>query len=162
MKATRFARQTLATVFSLVFASCTTSHQALNKNPASVSTSALCRSLTSTKDVAFQQSLYVELTRRSVSPSQCVEMVTKQNQAIVAGLAVAALGAAVAVCANNDCGGGGGYTPNYDRGADWDQFYNQYGQLVWACREIGTGQFTYEYNCSGKIQSDWRWPSKYG
>ncbi|MGH6859646.1 MAG: hypothetical protein ACRECY_05275 [Phyllobacterium sp.] len=37
-------------------------------------------------------------------------------------------------------------------------FYNQYGQLVWACRDIATGQFSYEYTCSGKAKPDYRWP----
>jgi hypothetical protein len=92
---------------------------------------------------------------------RCASMVREQNQAIAAGVALAAVGAAVAICANNNCGGGGYTAPTYYQGSDWDAFYNQYGQVVWACREIGNGRFTYDYRCAGKPQTDWRWPSKY-
>lgn len=147
-------------ILALSLASCTTSQEALNKNPKTVSTSALCRSLATTNDAGFRQSLYAELSRRSVTYDQCAEMVRRQNNAIAAGVAIAAIGAAVAICANNDCGGGGGYSRPRYQGADWDEFY-RYGQLVWACREVATGQFTYESYCYGKPQTDWRWPSKY-
>ncbi|CAN7527685.1 MULTISPECIES: hypothetical protein [unclassified Aminobacter] len=151
----------VAALLALSLAACTTSQQALSKNPKAVSTSALCRSFVTTNDAQFKQALYVELSSRSVSALQCVDMVNNQNNAIAAGVAIAAVGAAVAVCANNDCGGGGGYRPSYYQGADWDAFYNAYGQIVWACREIASGRFTYDTNCYGKAQTDWRWPSKY-
>lgn len=150
-----------AAVLALASASCTTSQQALSKNPSAVSASALCRTLASTKDARFQQDLYAELTRRSMTVSQCADMIRKQNQAIAAGIAIVAVGAAVAVCANNDCGEGGYSRPNYYQGADWDEFYNPYPQLVWACRSISTGQFVDYSNCYGKAQTDWRWPAKY-
>ncbi|KQZ80898.1 hypothetical protein ASD64_11440 [Mesorhizobium sp. Root157] len=151
----------VATAFlALSLASCTTSREALNKDPKAITTSALCRSFFSTNDQQFKVDILVELSRRSVSAEQCATMVKQQNQAIAAGVAIAAVGAAVAICANNNCGGGG-YTPNYYQGADWDAFYNQYGQIVWACRAIATGQFTYASNCYGKAQTDWRWPGKY-
>ncbi|MCA0005092.1 hypothetical protein [Mesorhizobium sp. B264B1A] len=117
--------------------------------------------MASTKDARFQQDLYAELTRRSMTVSQCADMIRKQNQAIAAGIAIVAVGAAVAVCANNDCGEGGYSRPNYYQGADWDEFYNPYPQLVWACRSISTGQFVDYSNCYGKAQTDWRWPAKY-
>ncbi|RUY28881.1 MULTISPECIES: hypothetical protein [unclassified Mesorhizobium] len=88
-------------------------------------------------------------------------MIRKQNQAIAAGIAIAAVGAAVAVCSNNDCGGGGYVRPNYYQGADWDEFYNPYPQLVWACRDIATGRFVDYSSCYGKAQVDWRWPAKF-
>jgi hypothetical protein len=150
-----------AVVLALASASCTTSQQALSKNPSGVSTSALCRSLASAKDAKFQTDLYAELTRRSVTLDQCVEMIRKQNQAIAAGVAIAVVGTAVAVCANNNCGGGGYSRPNYYQGADWDAFYNQYGQVVWACREIASGRFVDYGYCYGKAQTDLRWPAKY-
>ncbi|WP_395447949.1 hypothetical protein ACHMW7_24065 [Aminobacter sp. UC22_36] len=56
-------------------------------------------------DGQFKQALYVELLSRSVSALQFTEMVNSQNNRIAAGVAIAALGAAVAVRANNDCGG---------------------------------------------------------
>ncbi|MER9301067.1 hypothetical protein NKI38_32120 [Mesorhizobium sp. M0621] len=150
-----------AVALAFVSASCTTSQQALTKNPNAVSASALCRTLASTKDGKFQQDLYAELVRRSMTIDQCTDMIRKQNQAIAAGIAIAAIGAAVAVCSNNDCGGGGYARPNYYEGADWDEFYDPYPQLVWACRNIATGQFVDYSNCYGKAQTDWRWPAKY-
>lgn len=159
--ARRRAAVSAAVVLALANASCTTSQQALSKNPSAVSTSALCRSYPSTRDERFRDALYTELARRSVDARQCAEMVRKQNQAIAVGVAIAAVGAAVAVCSNNNCGGGGYSRPNYYQGADWDAFYNQYGQVVWACREIATGRFVDYGYCYGKAQTDWRWPAKY-
>ena len=75
------------------------------------------------------------------------------------GTAFAVLGAVaiVAAAAGGGGGGGGGYV---ESGSDWDQFYNQYGQLVWACRDIQSGRFTEKSNCAGKLQVDNRWPGK--
>lgn len=74
----------------------------------------------------------------------------------VVGAAVIVVGAAAA--GKNSAGGG---SNSYaESGADWDAFYNQYGQLVWACRDIRTGRFTEAANCAGKAQTDSRWPSK--
>lgn len=142
----------------LVLSGCTTSREALKKNPKAVSTSQLCRSLAGATDQEFRLDILTELGRRSVTVDQCAEMVRKQNQAIAATAAIVAVGAAVAVCANNNCGSGGYSTY---QGADWDAFYNQYGQVVWACREISSGRFTYNSNCYGKPMSDWRWPGPY-
>ncbi|MER9232900.1 BRCT domain-containing protein [Mesorhizobium sp. M0622] len=112
MEIGRRAAASAAVVFALASASCTTSQEALNKNPQAVSTSALCRSYASTSDQSFRDNLYTELARRSVTPQQCADMIRKQNQAIAAGVAIAAVGAAIAVCSNNNCGGGYG-RPNY-------------------------------------------------
>jgi hypothetical protein len=35
---------------------------------------------------------------------------------------------------------------------------NQYGQPIWVCRGIETGQFADQYHCANKIQNDARWP----
>lgn len=43
---------------------------------------------------------------------------------------------------------------------DWDQYYDDRWQLVWACRGVQTGQFVEPSRCVGKVQLDWRWPSK--
>lgn len=161
MEIGRRAAASAAAIFALASASCTTSQEALNKNPQAVSTFALCRSYATASNQGFRDDLYTELARRSVTPQQCADMIRKQNQAIAAGVAIAAVGAAIAVCSNNNCAGGGYVRPNYHQGADWDEFYNQYGQLVWACRDISSGQFVDYGNCYGKAQTDWRWPAKY-
>lgn len=154
-------RAVLLAAISTSLSACTTSQEALHKNPKAVSKAALCRSYVTTNDHQFRQQLHDEMLRRSISATECSDIVKKQNQAIAVGVALAAVGAAVAVCANNNCGGGGYSGRTYNGEADWDQFYNAYGQLVWACREVASGRFTYEYNCYGKAQTDWRWPSKY-
>jgi len=71
--------------------------------------------------------------------------------------AVTVLGVVAVAAAAAKGGGGGGYA---ESGSDWDQFYNQYGQLVWACRDIQSGRFTEKSNCAGKLQVDNRWPGK--
>lgn len=79
------------------------------------------------QDPVFQQDLLRELTRRGVNAYDCPQMVQNQDAAAAALVAVALVGTAVAVCANNNCGGG--YTPParrypgncysyYDRAAD--------------------------------------------
>lgn len=57
-------------------------------------------------------------------------------------------------------GGGGGYAAPTDYDWDWDQYYNQYYQLVWMCRGVQTTQFADAWRCSGKPQTDLRWPNK--
>jgi hypothetical protein len=148
-----------AIVVALSATGCTTSQTAFLKNPDAIDTTSLCRTLNTSTDPVFRQQIVGELSSRSVTLAECARRVQNQNQAIAVGVAIAAVGVAAAVCANNDCGGG--YTgAGYYQGADWDQFYGQYGQLVWACREIGSGRFTYDYECAGKPQTDFRWPSK--
>lgn len=48
----------------------------------------------------------------------------------------------------------------YDAEWDWDQLYDQRYNLVWACRGVQTGEFADPMRCSGKFQSDGRWPGK--
>jgi hypothetical protein len=53
------------------------------------------------------------------------------------------------------------YLENFkDRQWDWDQFYDRYGNLVWMCRGVQTGQFAEDDKCDGKYQTDRRWPRK--
>lgn len=42
----------------------------------------------------------------------------------------------------------------------WDEFYNEYRQLVWACRGKQTGQFAPEEKCMFKMRIDNTWPEK--
>lgn len=143
-----------------ICAGCTTSSESFYKDKTKGDKTSICRAYLKTQSATFRQDLEVELTRRNIYPGDCLGYVKAQNAAIVAGVAIALVGAAAIACANSSsgCRGGGG---GYSTGSDWDQFYNQYGQLVWACRDIGTGRFTYEYACSGLPQTDYRWPAKY-
>jgi len=135
---------------------CSTTSETFYKNPKKVGDTSLCRTYLETKDYDFKRDIRRELSSRAILASSCAQRVRKQNNQIAAGVAVAAVGAAVIYCTRGgrSCGGGGSY------GADWDQFYNDRYQLVWACREIQTGRFTEVENCSNKYQTDNRWPSK--
>jgi hypothetical protein len=143
-------------IVPLALNACTTTPQAVAVNPTKIGKSALCRSFVTTQDEAFRQLLFSELSSRSITPMQCGDMVMKENQALAAAAVIAVGVTAVAVCANNSCGGGGYVPPkSYNRyGAEWDMFYNQYGQQVWACRDTSNGQFTYDYRCAGSAKYD--------
>ncbi len=152
-------RKTAAVIASVALASgCTTSSKEFYKNPSKPESMSLCRTYLQTNDGTYKSDVASELARRRVDVRQCKPAVDQENAKIAAGIIVAAAVVGVAAaCANNGgCGGGGGYS----NATDWDQFYNQYGQLVWACREIYTGRFTYESNCYGQPMNDLRWPSK--
>ena len=72
--------------------------------------------------------------------------------------AAALVGAAAYAAARNSGGGAPLAASDYDW--DWDAFYNQYGQLVWACRGVQTTQFAEQWHGAGKAQTDYRWPNK--
>jgi len=142
---------------------CTTSSESFYKDKSKGDKTSLCRAYMKASNETFRQDLGNELARRGVFPTECQTIVQRQNTAIAAGVALAVVGAVAVACANSNCGGGGYSKPNAysgGDGADWDEFYDQYGQLVWACRDIGTGQFTYKSECYGLAQTDFRWPSK--
>ncbi|WP_333631695.1 hypothetical protein [Agrobacterium cavarae] len=114
-------------VLSCLLAACTTSREAFKANPKSIDKPTLCRTFLQSQDPPFQQDILKELNRRGVQAYDCPQMVQNQDQAAAALVAVALVGTAVAVCANNNCGGGG-YPPYrrypgncysyYDRAAD--------------------------------------------
>lgn len=57
-----------------------------------------------------------ELNRRGIQAYDCPQMVQNQDAAAAAIVAVALVGTAVAVCANNNCGGGYAPPPRAYRG----------------------------------------------
>jgi hypothetical protein len=75
------------------------------------------------------------------------------------GLAVLAIAGAAYYGAKGNAGATA-RMPVTDYDWDWDQFYNQYGQLVWACRGVQTAQFAELSHCAYKVQTDLRWPGK--
>ncbi|WP_132664680.1 hypothetical protein [Rhizobium sp. PP-CC-3G-465] len=88
----------------LALAGCTTVSQAeFAKNPKAVRQASLCRTFLESGDQHFRQGISRELTRRGLNPYNCPAMVQRQNQAAAAIVAVALVGTAVAVCANNNC-----------------------------------------------------------
>lgn len=152
----------LALIGALAVSGCTTTKEDFQKNPGAQSNASLCRAYLKASDPDFFVGITRELAGRGIHPSQCKSIVERQNTAIAAA---AIVGVAVAACASSsDCRGGfsgsGGYGGYGYSDVAWDQFYNEYYQLTWRCREIATGRFTYDYRCAGKVKSDYRWPSK--
>jgi hypothetical protein len=123
------------------------------------------RSREAQSNAQFRNDVIRDLQARGVTPQRCDELIRQQKAAIAAALAV---GAAAAIIASEGGGGSSGssttagsYAAQQDYDWDWDQFYNQYGQLVWACRGVQTGQFAEFENCRLDAKIDSRWPGPY-
>jgi hypothetical protein len=119
-------RALVALAISCALCGCTTSREAFHANPKSIDKPTLCRTYLESPDPVFQLEVLGELSKRGVQAFDCPRMVQQQDQVAAALVAVALVGTAVAVCANNNCGGGG-YAPRrypgncysyYDRAAD--------------------------------------------
>ncbi|MCZ4093396.1 hypothetical protein [Sinorhizobium psoraleae] len=122
-------RLSIAAAMTFAVASCTTTPADFRKNPKAVSKAALCRTYLDTYDDPFRQEIALELGRRGITPYECPAMVQKQNQAIAATVAIAAIGTAVAVCANHNCGGGS-YYPSYPRYRPYQEIANMTGSVM--------------------------------
>ncbi len=150
-------------------AGCAVSPRQFAQERSTLPTVDVCRafeSATKARDVDFISATSNELSARGVSSFDCRDMVAKENSrtgGVLLGIAAAALLVAAA-SAGGGVGGAGtagsSYTSSTDYSWAWDQYYNQYGQLVWSCRGRQTGQFAELYRCQGSIQSDFTWPSK--
>lgn len=123
-----WARRIGAVVMALALASCTTTQAEFVKKPAAVSKAALCKTVLETPDPIFQQQLYAEISRRGMTIPDCQLMVQHQREAAAALVAIAVVGTAVAVCANN-CGGGSYYSPprRYPGNCQYDWQYDAAG-----------------------------------
>jgi hypothetical protein len=152
-------KRTIAALTALsILTGCAATPSDFYTNRYSISDEKLCRGMQSDAaktDPTFSSDLHAEASRRGISTSDCETIVGKQNLAIGAGVL---LGAAVIALARK--GGGGGSAQAGDYQWDWDQFYNQSGQLVWNCRGVQTGRFADNSRCAGKLMVDTRWPSK--
>ena len=115
----------LALGVSTILSGCSTTQAQFDKNPKAVSKGALCRTFLESGDPYFRQSLEAELIRRNLNPYDCPAMVQAQNQAAAAIVAVALVGTAVAVCANNDCGAP--RYPAYRGNCEYDWQYDAAG-----------------------------------
>jgi len=106
MNITEVLRCGLSAMLALTLASCTTTPAQFDKNPKAVDRASLCRTYLESYDQSFRERIAVELASRGVPAYECPRIVQAQNQAVAALAAVALVGTAVAVCANNNCGGG--------------------------------------------------------
>lgn len=110
-------------------------------------------------DFGLMRNAQIEAINRGFDVSSCKNKVQNENVKIIA---VAALTTAVAIAAKNSGKGNAPATPSQpiDFEWDWDQFYNEDRQLVWACRGVQTGQFSTLDKCTFKTKTDYRWPEK--
>jgi hypothetical protein len=153
---------------------CATSRSNFYTNPAGVGDGQICRTLVgdaATTDPEFQHALRSELRLRGVSDSDCGAIVQNENVAIGVG---AILGAViVAAAAGSRSGDHDSYygsetyvdididiPPPVQEQADWDQYQNATGVLVWGCRGVQTRQLFDPARCDGKEMVDYRWPAK--
>ena len=136
---------------------CATTKEGFYANRAGAKDTNLCRAHKKAKtgeDAQFTRDVGRELARRGINEEKCTQLIRTQDLGIVGGIII---GIGAAVLMKSGGGGGNAYSGG---GTDWDQFYDQYGNLTWRCREVNTGQFAYDYQCANKVKSDWRWPGK--
>lgn len=132
----------------------TSSNNYAHKNLYDEGTHTLCRELATHADQNYRLEVAKHLVRRGATAEKCKRLVEADNS-IAAGIAVAAAGVAIGAAANS---GGGYYSPGPAYGVAWDQFYDEYGQLMWRCRDRGTGRFVYDTYCGGMPMVDSTWP----
>lgn len=119
-------RTASAAVLSFALASCVSSQAEFYKAPQRVSKAALCRTFIETREQNYLIDLTTELARRGINPLECHQMVQQQNQAAAAVIGLALIGTAVAVCANNNCGGP--YYPSYSGNCQYSWQYDSRGR----------------------------------
>lgn len=150
-------RKTSTLLAALIVSGCTTTQSSFYKDPDKQTVTNLCRAWAKTQDPKFARDLQNELRSRGVtSPQECQKRINVEN-AIITGIAVAGAAVAIGAAAQNGYGGSG-YSGYDSYGVAWDQFYNQYYQLIWRCRSRSNGQFVDDYYCAGKPKTDFTWP----
>lgn len=110
-------------------------------------------------DYSFRSSVEAEAARRGLTVERCKSLLEEDRSKKLAAAAVVLGVLAIAAAARGGGGGGGGAGAPTDYDWDWDMFYNQYRQLVWACRGVQSGQFADNGKCAYKVKTDSRWPS---
>lgn len=137
---------------ALLLVGCTTNQAPLDENFAEKDTLTLCRMVFQATDPARREKIATLIIRRGGTAERCQTLLAN-DKAIWTGIAVAGVAAAAGAAASN----GGYYAPS-SYGVAWDQFYNQYYQLIWRCRDRATGRFVEDYYCAGKPMVDSTWP----
>jgi hypothetical protein len=156
---TRMKRTIVAATIASLLVGCAASPGQFYADRRGISASQLCGAMFSTyakNNYSYYRDINEEASRRGLASSDCEEMNRQTNQSV----ATAALLGLVIVAATK---GGGDYTQSsdlIDAEWDWDQFRNQQGDLVWACRGVQTGKFSEDNRCARKLKTDFRWPQK--
>ena len=84
----------------------------------------------------------------------------RNNEDIAIAVLAGVTTALVVYSVVNSSASGGSSNTNIDNDWEWDQFYNAYGELVWACRGVQTGEFAVLSKCDYKYKTDYTWPGK--
>ena len=165
MSHTRMQRL-IATVLAAALSGCAMTPTYFRANESRLSNFEVCRTWQGAaqgSDYTFAADVARSANMRGLDRAQCDQLVTDQKRkaAAVVG-ALLLIGAGVAA-ARSSGGGGGYYAPRFQPSAvdvewDWDQFRDQQGLFVWACRGVQTGQFATHDKCFGRLQTDFRWP----
>ncbi|GAA6141937.1 hypothetical protein [Hydrogenophaga sp. 5NK40-0174] len=155
----------LAVSIAMALSGCAVSRAQFNREKHSLRDDEVCRaSLAARKatDFDYQDEIGEELMRRGIPFESCSSIVaTADRRAAAAFVGVLAAATVVAAARHQGSGGGayyGGAPHDYDWA--WDQFYDQHGNLVWACRGRQSGQFSHLDQCRFKLKADNTWPSK--
>lgn len=161
----RLQRIMATTISVALLAGCASSPKHFAKHKESLTNLDVCRtwkSAASGRNADFLANVAAEADRRGLTAEQCADEIRKGNDAVTAAVVILGVAAAVAAVAAGSRGGGypNSYAPTNDHEWDWDQFYTQNYQLVWACRGVQTGEFADAWRCNGKPKTDSRWPMK--
>lgn len=114
-------------------------------------------------DLTYMSDTYDEARKRGLTVAECEAYVAKARSDLATGVAAVALIALAVVAASKGSGttAGNSYASTAtDYQWEWDEFYNDKWQLVWACRGVQTGQFADQSRCQYKLKVDTTWPSK--
>lgn len=159
-------RGILAIAIAVMLNACAISPQQFAAQRETLRPDELCKgrvSAVKSGDYQFRSDIDDELLRRGLGPSQCPAIIEEASRRAAAAAAIILGGLAVVAIAKSSSSGGGGYPyqpvlQDYDW--EWDQFFDQNYQLVWACRGRQTGQFAVLDRCAYKWKNDNTWPSK--
>lgn len=156
---TRLPARALSAALALSVAGCASVSADL-RTPANEE---LCRSyLVAEKvgDFEVEQERVKEMTARSLSRSDCSRMVGPSAlQRTVVALGTTVLAGAVLYLAIRGLASGNTAGSSADHQWDWDLFFDERGQLTWACRGVQSGEFADLNRCHLKAKTDARWPS---
>lgn len=163
-------RTTVILTTAVAVTGCATRPERLVGNLYGASDAEVCQAAAEASEWQLQShrvAVYEEYGRRELSSARCESILAERSQnRAVAGIAI--LAGALLVAAARRGGGASQSTasqplaqqsgPTVDYEWEWDQFYNQASQPIWACRGVQTGQFANEQRCFGKAKIDWKWP----
>jgi len=166
----RFVHEMSLALGFVLLTGCAASSASFYKSPSAVSDVQLCRTVNSSAakaDPKFRQDVARELVSRGYDRDLCQRLIALENAKIADALGAVAGAAAAGYAAGTGSeyggygNGYGGYKPVVaDYSWEWDQFYNEYYQLVWRCRGVQTGQFADDLRCQWRVKTDRTWPSK--